>query len=93
MNLLQIKLANSFILISSCDSFFIMMSEPKKRKAFPIQDKMDILALADANKETHVALAARLGIVRSTLNTTVRNRKDTEKCYAQCGRFSGQRRA
>jgi hypothetical protein len=28
----------------------------------------------------------------STLNTIVKNRKDAEKCYAQCGRFSGQKK-
>jgi hypothetical protein len=92
VNLLQIKLAKSFILISGCDSFFIMMIEPKKRKAFSFQEKMDILAQVDANKETCVALAARLGIAPSTLNNIVKNWKDTEKCYAQCGRFSGQGR-
>jgi hypothetical protein len=86
------KLANSFILISGCDSFFIMI-EPKKRKAFSIKEKMDILAQMDANKETRVALAARLGTAPSTLNTTVKSRKDTKKCYAQCGRFSGQRKS
>jgi hypothetical protein len=41
----------------------------------------------------HVALAARLGIAPSTLNTIVKIRKDTEKCYTQCGRFSGQRKS
>jgi transposase-like protein len=65
------------------------MIEPKTRKAFSIQEKMDILAQVDANKETCVALAARLGIAPSTLNTIVKSRKDTEKCYAQCDRFSG----
>jgi transcriptional regulator CtsR len=40
-----------------------------------------------------VALAARLGIVPSALNTTVKNRKDDEKGYTQCGRFSGQRKS
>jgi transposase-like protein len=48
-----------------------MMTEPKKRKAFSIQEKMDILAQVYANKETCVALAARLGIAPSTLNTIV----------------------
>jgi transposase-like protein len=48
------------------------MIEPKKRKAFSFQEKMDILAQVDANKETRVALAARLGIVPSTLNTIVK---------------------
>jgi hypothetical protein len=48
-----------------------MMTEPKKRKAFCIQEKMAILAQVDANKETRVALAARLGIEPSTLNTIV----------------------
>jgi hypothetical protein len=33
------------------------MSEPKKRRTFSIQDKMDMLAQVDANMETHVALA------------------------------------
>jgi hypothetical protein len=32
---------------------------------------MDILAQVDANKETRVALAVRLGIVPLTLNTVV----------------------
>jgi hypothetical protein len=52
---------------------------------------MDILAQVDANKETHVALADRLRIAPSTMNITVKRRKDTKKCYAQCGRFFGQR--
>jgi hypothetical protein len=69
------------------------MTEPKKRKAFSVQEKMDILAHVDANKETHVALAATLGIAPSTLNTIVKSRKDTERYYAQCGRFSGQRKS
>jgi hypothetical protein len=69
------------------------MIEPKKRKAFSVQEKMDILAQVDANKETRVALAARLGIAHSTLNTVVKSRKDAEKCYTQCGRFSGQRKS
>jgi hypothetical protein len=33
---------------------------------------MAILAQVDANKETRVSLAARLGIVPSTLNTIVK---------------------
>jgi hypothetical protein len=68
------------------------MTEPRKRKAFSVQEKMDILAQVDANKETRVALAVRLGIAPSTLNTIVKSRKDNDKCYAQCGRFSGQRK-
>jgi hypothetical protein len=68
------KLPNSFILISGCDSFFIMMSEPKQRGVFSIQEKMDILAQVDISNGTHVALTARLGIVLSTLNTIVKNR-------------------
>jgi transposase-like protein len=47
------------------------MTEPKKRKALSTQEKMDILTQVDANKETCVALAARLGISPSTLNTIV----------------------
>lgn len=37
-----------------------------------------------------VTLASSLGIAPSTLNTTVRNGKDTKMCYAECGRFSGR---
>jgi hypothetical protein len=50
------------------------MSEPKKRKAF------SFLVQVDVDKETHVALAARLGIVPSALNAVVENRKGTKKC-------------
>jgi hypothetical protein len=34
VNVLQTKLANIFISIFGCDSFFITVSEPKKRKLF-----------------------------------------------------------
>lgn len=57
------------------------MSEPKNRKAFSIQEKMDIVAQVDASKEACVTLAARLGIALSALNTIVKNRKDVEKCF------------
>jgi hypothetical protein len=67
-----------------------MRSGPKKRKVFSVQGKMDILVQLDANRETRVALAARLGIAPSTLNIIVKNRKDTEKYYSQCDRFSSQ---
>jgi hypothetical protein len=66
------------------------MGETKKRKEFSTQEKMDILAQVNANKETHDVLATRLGTVPSTLTTIFTNRKDNEKCYAQCGRFFGQ---
>jgi hypothetical protein len=38
-----------------------------------------------------VALTARLGNAPSILNTTVKNREEPEKGYAQCGRFSVHR--
>jgi hypothetical protein len=40
-----------------------------------------------------VAVAAKLGTVPSTSNTTVRNKIDNEKRYARYGRFSGQRKS
>jgi orotate phosphoribosyltransferase-like protein len=52
--------------------------------------KMGILAQVDANKKTCFPLAARLGTVLSTSNTICKNRKDIEKRYTKCGRFSGQ---
>jgi IS30 family transposase len=47
----------------------------------------------DANEETHVALDARLGTAPSTLSTVIKYRKCTEKFYAQCRSFTGQRRS
>jgi hypothetical protein len=90
VNLLQIKQASSFVLICGCHPFFLTVSELEKRKASCIQEQVNILAPGDACKETHFALAATLGIVLSTLNNTVTNRKDTERCCAKCGRFSGE---
>jgi hypothetical protein len=40
-----------------------------------------------------VALAAQLRTALSKLNTTIKKREGTEKCYTQCGRFSGQRKS
>jgi hypothetical protein len=60
MHLLQIKPVSSFTSSSGCDSFVIMKSEPQKKNAISIQEKMDTPAQVDANKETRVALAARL---------------------------------
>jgi hypothetical protein len=51
MNLLQIKPAGSFASIYDCDSFIIMKSEPQKRKAISIQEKMDTPAPVDAKKD------------------------------------------
>jgi hypothetical protein len=89
MNLPWTKLGNSFILISGCSLFFIMITEQKKRKVSSIQEKMDILAQVDANKETCVALATRWGTEPSSMNAIFKNKKDTEKCHAQCGSVSG----
>jgi hypothetical protein len=41
MNLLWIKVATSFILISGYDSFFVTMSKPNKRKAVSFQEKQE----------------------------------------------------
>jgi hypothetical protein len=79
--------------VSGWHLFFIIISEPRKRKAFSIQEKTGVLAQVNANKETCIALIARLGSVLSTLNNTVKNTKDTEECYEQCSRFSGQRKS
>jgi hypothetical protein len=40
-----------------------------------------------------VALAAQTRIALPILNTIVKSREDTEKCYTQCGKFSGQRKS
>jgi transposase-like protein len=68
------------------------MSKPKERKVFSVQEKINILAIVDANTETRAALAARLGILPSTLNTIVKKQK-IQTFYTQCVRFSGQRKS
>jgi len=70
--------------------FLITMIEPKKRKPSLIQERRDILAQVDVSMEKRIALCARLGIVPSTLNTVVKNGKDTKRFYANCGRLRGQ---
>lgn len=66
----------------------------KKRNAFSLDEKMKILAQADAHMGTRVDLAARLGIPVSTLNTILKNRTDIEKNYARCGpSFSKDRKS
>lgn len=54
---------------------------------------MGVLTQANANKEIHIALIARVGTVLSTLSNTIKNRRGTVKCNAQCGWFFGQRRS
>jgi hypothetical protein len=51
---------------------------------------MGILAQVDVNMETRLPSAAKLGILPSISNTTCKNRKDIEKYYTKCGRFSDQ---
>jgi hypothetical protein len=55
LNLLRAELANSFILIFGCDSFFITVSEPKKKKEFSIQEQKVIPVKVNANNKTHGA--------------------------------------
>jgi hypothetical protein len=90
VDVLRIKEESSFVLICGCYIFFISVGEQVKRKAFCIR-KVDIPAAGDASKETHCT-SATLGIVPSTVNTTVTIRKDAKNCCAQCGRFCGQRK-
>jgi hypothetical protein len=52
---------------------------------------VDIPAPGDASKETRCT-GATLGIVPSTVNTTVTIRKDAKNCCVQCGRSCGQRK-
>jgi hypothetical protein len=42
----------------------------------------------DDDNAAHVALTARSVIKPLTLYSIVKNVKDCDKCYAQCGRFS-----
>jgi hypothetical protein len=53
--------------------------EPKTRKAFSLQDKMNILAQMDDNEETRCA-DCQIWNCAIKMITTVRNRKDTEEC-------------
>jgi hypothetical protein len=51
------------------------MSEPKKGKAFCIEEQKTILVRGDVDKETYLALAAMLGLPHSALSG-VKNRKE-----------------
>jgi hypothetical protein len=57
----------------------------RRRKCSLFKKKIYILAQVDVNKEISVALATRRGTVPSTMNAIVKNKKDAEKCHAQCG--------
>jgi len=46
----------------------------------------------NACKETQVALATKLGIVPSVLNSIITERKDTKKSYTKCVSFFGQKK-
>ena len=50
---------------------------------------MDIVAQVD-DKETYIAMPARLGIPFSAMKFILENKKELEKCCAQCGRVSGK---
>jgi hypothetical protein len=77
VDVLRIKEESSFVLICGCYIFFISVGEPVKRKAFCLR-KVDIPAAGDASKETHCT-SATLGIVPSTVNTTVYNQERCQK--------------
>jgi hypothetical protein len=85
VDVLRIKDESSFVLICGWYIFLISVGEPGKRKAFCIK-KVDIPAPGDASKET-CCTSATLGIVPSTVTTTVTIRKDAKNGCAQCGRF------
>lgn len=64
------------------------MAESKKRKRFSIKEKISILNEVDKNIGSRKCLADRLGITTSTLSTIIKNRKEVEECYANCGEKS-----
>lgn len=70
---------------------FLITKWTKEEESVFSSRKIFVLTQVDAKKETHVALATRLGIMPRMLKTVDKKRKDAKKCYAQCGRFSGQR--
>jgi len=49
------------------------MSEPKKRKAFSVVEKADILAHVDSSKKTCYT-GSKLGIALPSLNAVVKNK-------------------
>jgi hypothetical protein len=89
---MQTGLTNSFILFSGYSSFFVT-NKPNKRNHSVFKKKMDILAQVDPNKETNVAQPDRLRTALTTLITIVKYMIDNEKCHAQRGRFSGNRKS
>jgi hypothetical protein len=57
----------------------------KQHKVFSTDEKMQTLAKADAHVRTRVDLAARFGLLVSTLNTIVNKWSEIEKSYSGCG--------
>jgi hypothetical protein len=57
----------------------------KQHKVFSTDEKMQILAKADGHVGTRVDLAARFGLLVSTLNAIVNKRSEIEKSYSHCG--------
>jgi hypothetical protein len=56
----------------------------RKQNSYEISDTINILVQVDA----HIELASPLILSVSMLNTTVKNREETERSYAQYGPFS-----
>jgi hypothetical protein len=66
----------------------------KQCKVFPTNGKMQISAKADAHVGTRVDLAAMLGLLVSTFNTTVSKQSEIEKRLLRCGSsFSTERKS
>jgi hypothetical protein len=71
----------------------IMITEPKKRKAFSIQEKNGHSRPSGCFLGNTCCTDCQKRNCAISTEHCCKSRKDTEKCYAQCGRFSGQRKS
>jgi hypothetical protein len=60
-----------------------MINETKKRTIWTFHPQVN------ANKETQVVLATKLGSVPSVLNSIITKQKDTKKSRTKCDSFCG----
>jgi len=59
---------------------------------FLFKRKWTFYPQVNASKGIQVALASKLGMVPSVLNSIITKRKDTKNCYTKCDSFCGHRK-
>jgi hypothetical protein len=69
------------------------VNETRKQFYFNFWLDLFFVTMSKPKKRKAFSVQEKLGLqAPSASNTTVKNMKDTETCYAQCSSFSGQRK-